>query len=51
MRMKWAHDVLTDWTSPEIPVNAVFLAQRYLAPWVRCFVDDLVEKLRLVDEK
>ncbi|MBU6375422.1 MAG: substrate binding domain-containing protein [Bdellovibrionales bacterium] len=39
--------VLPEWTSPEIPVHAVFPAQRYLAPKVRHFVDYLVANLKL----
>jgi hypothetical protein len=39
--------VLPEWTSPEIPVYAVFPSQLYLAPKVRQFVDYLAAHLKL----
>lgn len=39
--------VLPEWGSPEIPVHAVFPAQRFLAPKVRGFVEHLVARLKL----
>ena len=38
--------VLPEWSSPEIPIHAVFPSQRYLAPKVRFFIDYLVKHLK-----
>lgn len=47
VRSKKLIHILPEWTSPEIPVHAVFPSQRYLAPKVRHFVDYLAAKLKL----
>lgn len=47
VRAKRLVHVLPEWSSPEIPVYAVFPSQRYLAPKVRHFVDYLAENLKL----
>lgn len=39
--------VLPEWGSAEIPVHAVYPAQRYLSPKVRAFVDFVAEKVML----
>jgi DNA-binding transcriptional LysR family regulator len=31
--------VLTEWTTPDVPVHAVFASARYLTPKVRAFID------------
>jgi LysR family transcriptional regulator for bpeEF and oprC len=41
--------VLADWTSPTVPVHAVFASARYLAPKVRAFIDLAVAAMREVD--
>ena len=50
VRSKKLVHVLPEWTSPEIPIHAVFPSQRYLAPNVRSFVDHLAHRLRLSTE-
>ncbi|MBU6153156.1 MAG: LysR family transcriptional regulator [Bdellovibrionales bacterium] len=47
VRSKKLVHVLPEWTSPEIPIHAVFPSQRYLAPKVRSFVDHLARTLTL----
>jgi LysR family transcriptional regulator, regulator for bpeEF and oprC len=38
--------VLPDWSSPEVPVHAVFASARYLTPKVRAFIDTAVANFR-----
>ncbi len=39
--------ILPEWTSTEIPIHALYPAQRYLSPKVRLFIDHVIQSIQL----